>query len=272
LNDAASNIVIAGPFSNPAALVNIHNTGNIRGGGENSWINSQNISWSADQGTLGTANERINLRLPLIFGSASGLSQAAGHDGVYLDINWGGHETQFGTITLDNISSSAGSVDLLVHDGYSANEHEVETVTTKTINIGGFEFSYQDRTITHVTELVKVNGLVKLGDISAAHDVIVHVGDGTTVRTDVSIVGDVHAGDTAAITVVNGSVSNGGGTISGHNVIINSQNNGQVGDGDLFIVANVDGGEINAIAQAISLCSRPSARWRWGASSACTAT
>ena len=131
-NDSAADtdIIIAGAIENPAGAVNIRNIGggggDILGGGVNSWINSRSVFLQADSGFVGTANNRINLRVPVSadFQGTSGITGALGNQGVYLDINWGGHEISSGAILLDNIASAVGSVDLRVHDALSTHtEH-----------------------------------------------------------------------------------------------------------------------------------------------------
>ena len=238
-NDSAADtdIIIAGEIFNPAGTVNVRNVGggggDILGTGANAFIQSRDMRLFADTGSVGTANNRVNVRIPLGFEGPTGLTTVSGHSGVYLDVNWGGF-TAFGSLTLTNISSTAGDVDLRVHDAWAP------TSFCGCVQLG---------------DVKQISGEVKLGNISAGGDIRINVGDvmenagGFAISTDVIITGNVHADARVTINVLSGDVVNGGGVISGHDIVINSQNNGQVGEGDLFIVANVDGGEINAIAK-----------------------
>ena len=255
-NDSAADtdIIIAGGILNPAGTVNIRNIGggggDILGSGKDSWINSRSIFLEADSGAVGTVNNRVNVRLPV----SADFDGAAVCRAPKATRVW--HWTSTGAATRSrarrsrstNISSAHGSVDLLVHDAVAVNHHEVTTEVEREIELFGQVFKYTDFVVETVTTVDKIDGVVTLGDISAAQNLTIHVGDGDFVQTDVVIAGQVHAGGTVALTLTNGSVINGGGVISGHDIIIDAQNNGQVGSGDLFIVANVDGGEINAIA------------------------
>ena len=70
-NDSAADtdIIIAGGILNSAGAVNIRNIGggggDILGNGVNSWINARGVTLMADSGFVGTANNRVNLRIPL---------------------------------------------------------------------------------------------------------------------------------------------------------------------------------------------------------------
>src|SRR5262249_52040985 len=151
----------------------------ILGSGPNSWINARGITLVSDSGSVGNSDERVNLRIPLDSRDFSGpnIKDVEGYDGVYLDIQWGALNLQQGALTLGNISSANGSVDLNIHDAVNKTITQVTTTQTLFIDFGGIEIPYTYTTNTPVITLSPTNGVVTLGNISAADNVIINVGD-----------------------------------------------------------------------------------------------
>jgi hypothetical protein len=110
-------IVLLGYILNPVGLTLIHNSGgDILASGPNSYVRTRLADFEADQGTLGTAGQRIPLQLVVSMGLSSAIEQAQGYNGVYLDVVAGGMMVPL-VFSVNNVGSAAGNVDIKIEDG-----------------------------------------------------------------------------------------------------------------------------------------------------------
>ncbi len=124
-------IVLEGYILNPSGPTTIDNAGgSILAGGPGSYVRTRVISLESDGGSIGTASQSIPLQLIVNMGleSSTGVEQADGYSGVYLDVVTGGMDVPL-SITVSNVYSAQGNVDLTIEDGQEV-AYTVENVVT----------------------------------------------------------------------------------------------------------------------------------------------
>jgi hypothetical protein len=117
-NVLAGDITLLGRISNPIGTTILRSQGgNIESSGRGAFIQTRLVDLRADRGEVGNGNARIVLQFAISMDLTSGIQQAYGERGVYLDILAGTTVADLALqFEINNVHAGQGNVDIRIND------------------------------------------------------------------------------------------------------------------------------------------------------------
>jgi hypothetical protein len=232
-NTADKDIILAGHIENPGGTTRIHNSGgDIVSTGPESYLTTRLVEITADRGAVGSSDSRIFLRLPVSevgdMTLPTSIQQIAGDQGVFLDVTARTANPIPVTISMENITSANGDVDIKIHDAQRLQ---------LSVRLEGFP----PRLVIEPV-ITSVDTTTKLRNITAGGDILIDAGDGSTAKATLELLSNIAAKGTIEL-VATGSIldSHAGVDISGSAAVLRA---------DVIDALETAVGALEAIAKA----------------------
>ena len=134
-NPTTGDIHLTGPITNPIGTTVIDNSGgSVFADNANAVIQTAAIDLAASQGTLGTLTQPLPMQLVFTPGITTGLFQANGANGVFLDVTPTSSNTGPLNLPVNNVSAFHGNVNLKFEDGQAAGSPTPDTITVQNVS------------------------------------------------------------------------------------------------------------------------------------------